>query len=141
MAGAAQPAPERRPRVLVAEDDPALRRLLDLRLRMDGFDVDTTEDGVQALEVALGAMGRPDILVCDIMMPRLSGLTVCRRLRENAATADMPIILLSARTVDSAIEEVVALGNVTFMNKPFNAVDLRERIQEVLDGRAAAKVE
>ena len=129
------------PRVLVAEDDAALRRLLELRLRMDGFDVTTAQDGQEAIDAVLAADVKPDILVCDIMMPRVSGLNVCRELRGRAASHSLPIILLSAHNLDPTIEAVLELGNIGFMNKPFNATELRERIREVLAQRAGAKVE
>ena len=141
MAQSSVPPQPKQPRVLVAEDDPALRRLLELRLKMDGFDVFTAEDGQEALELLEGGAALPDIVVCDIMMPRISGLNVCRQLRATASTRSLPVILLSAHNLDPGIEEVLTLGNIAFMNKPFNASDLRSRIMESLTLRAAATVE
>ena len=65
------------PRILVAEDDDSLRRLLELRLASDGFDVRCAEDGMEALEIVIKGW-LPDAVVCDVMMPRLSGLSVSR---------------------------------------------------------------
>jgi two-component system phosphate regulon response regulator PhoB len=127
-------------RVLIAEDDDALRRLLELRLHMDGFSVATAADGQQAIDQATTQDPPPDILLCDIMMPRVSGLNVCRELRARAGTREMPIILLSAHNLDSTIEAVMALGNIDFMNKPFDACELRERILSVLAQHAGAVV-
>ena len=127
--------------VLIAEDDDALRRLLELRLHMDGFAVATAGDGQQAIDQATTQDPPPDILLCDIMMPRVSGLNVCRDLRARPRTRDMPIILLSAHNLDSTIEAVMALGNIEFMNKPFDACELRERILRVLGQHAGARVE
>jgi two-component system phosphate regulon response regulator PhoB len=119
-----------RPRILVAEDDAALRRLLELRLDVDGYDVRSVVDGSDALDLIDD--WKPDAMICDVMMPRISGLTVCRELRARADYADLPIILLTARVFDSDIEDVVALGGITFVNKPFNASRLNTILQSVL---------
>ena len=109
----------RRPtRILVAEDDPALRRLIDMLLTNQGHEVLTVCDGADALE-AVGGWD-PDALIVDVMMPRLSGLSVCRELRAQPRFATVPIILLTARVFDEDIQEVMELGGIDFMNKPFN---------------------
>ncbi len=120
------------PRVLVAEDDPALRRLLELRLAVSDYDIRSAEDGAVAVATALE--WRPDILICDVMMPRMSGLTVCKTLRSDESFAAMPIILLTARVFDEDIEQVMALGGIGFMNKPFNLDELTRAIATALAG-------
>lgn len=120
----------RRARVLVAEDDPALRRLLELRLSVEAYDVRTVEDGADAL--AAVKEWPPDVLVSDVMMPRVSGLTVCRELRATDEFAGLPIILLTARVFDEDIEEVMRLGGISFMNKPFNLDELHANIEAAL---------
>jgi DNA-binding response OmpR family regulator len=105
------------PRVLVVEDDPALRRLLHLLLSTDGFVVSAAEDGIDGL--AACDSGTFDVIVCDVMMPRLSGLGLCRELRETRKST-IPVILLTARTFDEDVEMVMRLGGITFMNKPFD---------------------
>jgi CheY-like chemotaxis protein len=125
-----------RPKILVAEDDAALRRLLELRLDVDGYDVMSVADGNDAL-AAVKEWG-PNVLICDVMMPRLSGLTVCRELRADPAYAHLPIILLTARVFDADIEEVVALGEITFVGKPFNAAKLNQALSEILENQAVA---
>ncbi len=124
------PSATRRPRVLVAEDDPALRRLLELRLSVGDFDVRTVEDGSDALDAA--REWRPDVLVCDVMMPKVSGLTVCRELRDDADFNAMPIILLTARVFDEDIERVLMLGSISFMNKPFDLGELHRNIDAAI---------
>lgn len=119
-------------RVLVAEDDVALRRLIELRLGFDpGLEVTAVGDGRAALQAVDESL--PDILICDIMMPEISGLGVCRRLR--AAGITLPIILLSAQQRDEAVDKVIALGNIEFMNKPYDAAILREHIETALNHR------
>jgi two-component system, OmpR family, phosphate regulon response regulator PhoB len=121
---------ERRPRVLVAEDDDSLRRLLELRLMSYSYEVRSAADGVAALESLDG--WTPDVAVLDVMMPRLSGLSVCREMRERPETAAVPIILLTARYFDEDIQQVMDLGGVEYMSKPFDFVRLEESIQQLL---------
>ncbi len=105
-------------RILVAEDDPALRRLIDMLLSNQGFEVRTVIDGADALSVV--EEWAPDAFVIDVMMPRISGLTVCRELRASPRYATAPIVLLTARVFDEDIQQVVDLGGIEFMSKPFN---------------------
>lgn len=124
------PAEQRRPRVLVAEDDRSLRRLLELQLTVEGYDVRTVEDGNDAIDMVTS--WQPEVLLCDVMMPHVSGLTVCRQLRSRAATARLPIVLLTARCFDADIEAVLSLGGISFLGKPFNAGDLHATLRSVL---------
>ena len=129
------------PRILVAEDDDSLRRLLELRLASDGFDVRCAEDGMEALEIVIKGW-LPDAVVCDVMMPRLSGLSVCRELRAQAKTATCPIILLTARCFDEDIQAVMDLGGITYMVKPFDFAHLLKMLWSAVGltkpGNAAA---
>jgi CheY-like chemotaxis protein len=124
------------PRVLIVEDDSALRRLLELRLGVDGYETRSAGDGKEALEML--AIWVPDVMVTDVMMPRLSGLSLCRAARADARTAAMPIILLTALRFDNDMQEVVDLGGVTFMNKPFDAVALNAALAGALNSRPVA---
>ncbi|MFN2582127.1 MAG: response regulator transcription factor [Candidatus Dormibacteria bacterium] len=119
-----------RPRVLIAEDDDSLRRLLELRLSGSGFELRCAVDGADAL--AQMAAWRPDIVVCDVMMPRLSGLSVVRDMRTHDLTATVPVVLLTARCFDEDIQDVMSLGGVTYMGKPFEFDRLIERINALL---------
>jgi CheY-like chemotaxis protein len=120
-------------RVLIVEDDASLRRLLELRLSVDGYVTRTAEDGVDALEVL--ASWVPDVVVTDVMMPRLSGLSLSRAVRGDERTALIPIILLTALRFDSDMQAVVDLGGVTFMNKPFDAHSLNAALVAALPQR------
>jgi DNA-binding response OmpR family regulator len=124
------------PRVLIVEDDTSLRRLLEMRLSVDGYLTRSAGDGVEALEVL--ASWVPDVMVTDVMMPRLSGLSLCRELRRDPRTATMPVILLTARCFDSDMQQVIDLGGITFMNKPFDAGSLNAALVAALASRAAA---
>src|SRR5918996_5686529 len=82
-------------RVLVADDDPDILTVVKVNLELDGFELDTAVDGEDALQKATSHP--PDVIILDIMMPRMDGLTALHRLRSQASTASIPIILLTAR--------------------------------------------
>jgi two-component system, OmpR family, response regulator RegX3 len=117
-------------RVLVVDDEPALLDALGYALRSEGFDVATATDGEDAL-TALSA-DSVDLVVLDIMLPRLSGIEVCRRMRE---ASDVPIILLSAR--DAEVDRVLGLesGADDYVTKPFSMPELLSRVRAVLRRR------
>ena len=98
-----------RQRILIVEDDAALRRLLEIQLGAYGYDTRSAEDGADALDVLAGWI--PDLLLTDVMMPRLSGLSLCRAVRAEGRFAELPVILLTARCFDSDMQEVIDLGD------------------------------
>jgi len=118
-----------RPRVLVVEDDAALRKVLELRLGLEGFDVDTARDGQAGLEALDAAL--PDAVICDLMMPRVDGFGFCRVARERDDARDLPIIVLTARQKDGEIERLLELGDIIFMTKPFDAQLLTATLREL----------
>jgi two-component system, OmpR family, response regulator RegX3 len=117
-------------RVLVVDDEPALVDAVGYALRSEGFEVETAEDGEQALVVM--SENNVELVVLDIMLPRLSGIEVCRRLRE---ASDVPIILLSAR--DAEVDRVLGLesGADDYVTKPFSMAELLSRVRAVLRRR------
>jgi DNA-binding response OmpR family regulator len=114
-------------RILLVDDDPHLLIFLADQLRLDGFSVQTARDGQEALKRLEGAW--PDLLVVDLLMPRLDGLTLARRVK---ARADLPIIVLSA--IDTGDSKAEALEEVAedYITKPFHYPELRARINRVL---------
>ncbi len=115
-------------RVLVAEDDDQLRHFLELKFALDGFEVKCAADGIEALSLLQSF--EADVLVCDIMMPRMSGLTVCKEIRTGSTNRMLPVILLTARSIDEDIEEVLRLGKITYLAKPFDASSLTAAVIE-----------
>ncbi|MGB3769737.1 MAG: response regulator transcription factor [Rhodococcus sp. (in: high G+C Gram-positive bacteria)] len=115
-------------RVLVTDDDRAVRESLRRSLTFNGYTVDLATDGLDALEKV--AAERPDALVLDVMMPRLDGLEVCRRLRSTGD--DLPILVLTAR--DSVSERVAGLdaGADDYLPKPFALEELLARLRALL---------
>ncbi|MFQ6229894.1 response regulator transcription factor [Nocardia sp. NPDC002869] len=118
-------------RILVVDDDRAVRESLRRSLTFNGYTVDLAVDGIDALEKATA--DRPDALVLDVMMPRLDGLEVCRRLRSTGD--DLPILVLTAR--DSVSERVAGLdaGADDYLPKPFALEELLARLRALLRRR------
>ena len=126
-------------RVLVVDDDPVIARLLEVNLRLDGYEVETASRGEEALERA--AAGGPDLVILDVMMPGLNGWETCRRLREQPAFADTPVVFLSARAQDDDRGKGMALGSVAYVTKPFDPVRLMELVRRMLAGEDVAEGE
>ena len=131
--------PAGRHRVVVVEDDASLRRLLEMRLGAEGHTVRLAEDGSSGL--TLLREWRPDVVVSDVMMPRMSGLSLCRAIRADAGLRDLPVILLTARPFDSDVQEVLDLGGISFMNKPFDAGALLAALDESVHGRVTTSID
>ena len=114
--------------VLVAEDDRSVRESLVLALGVEGYDVEAVNDGAQALEAV--AADEPDVIVLDIMMPVLDGLTVCRRLR--AGKSRTPILMLTARHEVSDRVSGLDAGADDYLAKPFSLDELLARLRALL---------
>lgn len=114
-------------RVLVVEDDATVADVVCRYLARDGYDVERSGDGAEALELALA--DPPDLMVLDIMLPGMDGLTVCRRLR---ALAPVPVILLTARSDDADRIIGLELGADDYVVKPFSPRELVARVKAVL---------
>jgi signal transduction histidine kinase len=119
-----------RPLVLVADDEPDMRRFLVVQLS-DEYEVVEAADGLQAAEKAQQIL--PDIILLDLMMPHKDGLQVCRELREYAPTANIPIILLTARADEAVKFDALQKGANDFLAKPFSSVELFARIKNLIE--------
>jgi len=112
------------------------RNLLRLMLERAGFEISEAEDGLKAL--LMMAEQSPDVLLLDVMMPNMDGLTVCEKLRARPETAVLPIILLSARTSSEAVKAGMDAGATKYLSKPINRKELINTIHEVLQNIPAA---
>jgi two-component system, OmpR family, phosphate regulon response regulator PhoB len=118
------------PLILVVEDEEALRILLRYNLQSECYEVATAESGEEA-DLALRER-RPDLVLLDWMLPGLSGIELCRRWRARAATADLPIIMLTARGEEGERVRGLALGADDYVVKPFSLPELMARVKAVL---------
>src|SRR5206468_11236098 len=116
--------------VHVVEDEPDIRRLIVLHLERDGFRCRTAASGSDALREVKAAV--PDLVVLDLMLPELDGLEVCRRLRRDASTASVPIIMLTAKSDE--VDRIVGLevGADDYVGKPFSPKELVARGRAVV---------
>ena len=123
-------------RILIVEDEKKIARFLELELTHEGYEVDTAYDGRTGLEKALS--WQPDLMILDLMLPELSGIEVCRRLRHES---DLPIIMLPAK--DDVSDKVMGLdmGADDYMTKPFAIEELLARIRVGLKKRRASSTE
>lgn len=123
-------------RVLLVEDDRFLRRAAEAMLRRHGYDVLAAADGEEGLRLALAAP--PDVVLLDLVMPRLPGLEVLAALRADARTAHVPVIVLTNLGQDSDIERASRAGATAYFIKANTSLaSLVTRVQDVLANRAA----
>lgn len=116
-----------KPRVLVVDDEPQMVGIVAYALETQGFDVLTAYDGQQALDKIKAA--RPDLLVLDVMLPKVDGFEVCRRVRESTT---IPVILLTAKKEDEDVIQGLELGADDYITKPFNPREVALRAQALL---------
>ena len=117
-------------KILVVDDEVHILHVVSLKLRNAGYEVYTAQDGQEALETA--QIERPDLILTDYQMPRLGGLELCRRLKQIAATCEIPAIMLTARgfSLDKAAMEDA--GIQMCLSKPFSPRDLLEMVDNML---------
>ena len=120
--------------VLVVDDEPLTQDLLRLMLEPAGFRVSGADDGFEALRLI--EENKPDVMILDVMMPDMDGIEVCRTIRENAKTADLPIIMFSGKTHLNAVQEGLDAGANRYLAKPMSRMDLIQNLREVLSENA-----
>ena len=124
-----------RARVLVADDDSDLVRIVSAVLGDEGYEVQTVADGAAALKSVLDAP--PDLLVLDVGMPRLNGWEVCEILRRQSHTCEMPILFLTGRAEVRDQITAMQVGGSDHLRKPFQPEELREKVRTLLQARQA----
>ena len=120
-------------RILVVDDEPHIRRVLDAMLGREGFDVVLASEGVEALRAV--ASGSIDLVILDLYMPGANGLEVLAKIRTDPDNADTPVIILTAKGQDADREAAFAGGADDFLTKPFSPKKLVARIREILGAR------
>lgn len=117
--------------VLVVDDDPVIVTLLRVNFELEGWTVLSAANGEEGL--ALARAEHPDVVVCDVMMPRLDGLAVARTLRGDPATEQIPVLLLSAKAQGSDVTAGLAVAD-DYMTKPFEPLELLDRVGRLATG-------
>ncbi|MET0909024.1 MAG: response regulator [Ilumatobacteraceae bacterium] len=121
------------PVVMVADDDEDILELITFRLERSGYTVVQAHDGEEAWNLAQARP--PDLAVLDVMMPKLDGFELTRRLRAKPETERVPIILLTARAQDADVQQGFEAGADDYLRKPFSPQELRARVQAILGRR------
>lgn len=116
--------------IMLVDDEPNLRDLLRQMLEMGGFAVVEAEDGLEALEKLED--NTPDVMILDVMMPNLDGVSLCKKLRAGTAFAKLPIIMLSGKTQYRAVQEGLAAGANQYLCKPITIEELLQSVRALL---------
>lgn len=117
-------------RILIADDEPHIRRLVSFTLGKSGYEVLEASDGGAAVRVAKEE--KPDLILMDVMMPVMTGLDAVRALKSDPETADIPVVMLSAKSQKTEVAEGLDCGAAEYICKPFTPKDLVQRVGEIL---------
>jgi DNA-binding response OmpR family regulator len=124
------------PRVLIADDNPEGVELLEAYLSGTDYDIQTAHDGEETLRKVQDA--KPDLILLDVMMPKISGFEVCKRLKADAKTRDIVVLMVTALDQHSDIDRAVEAGTDDFLTKPINKTELLLRVKAALQSRQHA---
>jgi CheY-like chemotaxis protein len=123
-------------KLLIADDEIGIRSLVRMTLESDTYEILEASDGDEALVMALEHL--PELILLDVSMPGLSGLEVCRALKENPSTAAITVVLLTAMAQESDVAQGAAAGADDYFTKPFSPVALLQKVDEIFAGRSVA---
>lgn len=118
-------------KILVAEDERDIRELIVFSLQFAGFEVVSASNGAEAVELA--ASERPDLILMDVRMPRMTGYQACEAIKQIPETQNTPVIFLSAKGQESEIQEGLGAGATKYILKPFAPDDLTLQVKQVLE--------
>lgn len=128
----------RKTRVFVIDDEPKLARIVQVNLINAGFDVDVARDGVEALGLLTGGKIQPDVILMDIIMPRMDGFALLEKLKEHPDLKQIPVVLMTARSRDRDILEGQIRGAAAYLTKPISPNELLKVLREAL-GKAPSE--
>ncbi|MEW5986307.1 MAG: response regulator [Chloroflexota bacterium] len=116
--------------VLIVDDEPMARTLLRLMLVRAGYEVLEAENGMDALTIV--RRSPPDLILLDVMMPEMDGFAVCEAIRQDGRTADLPVVMLSAKTDVETISKGLQVGATKYLTKPITPESLTRHVREIL---------
>jgi len=117
-------------KILIADDEPNIVISLEFLMKREGFQVAVAADGAAALQTV--ATERPDLILLDIMLPKMDGFEICRQIRANPDWRDMKIVMLTAKGRETEVAKGLALGADAYVTKPFSTRDLAEQVRRLL---------
>jgi CheY-like chemotaxis protein len=123
--------------ILVAEDERDIRELINFTLMFAGHQVTLASNGAEAVEQAQGTLAagkKPDLIMMDVRMPKMTGYEACRHIKQIGDYKETPVIFLSAKGQDEEIQTGLDAGATAYILKPFNPDDLTRRVEEILRG-------
>jgi CheY-like chemotaxis protein len=120
-------------KVLVLEDDAAIRAMLEKLLTHDGYQVSSAADGLEGLMQL--EMDTPDIVLCDVMMPNLDGLSFTKAIKKNPSTKDVPVVFLTGKGDTGTMAAGISAGAKFYLTKPFSHADLLAKVKKALGAR------
>jgi DNA-binding response OmpR family regulator len=124
-------------RILVIEDDPATSRLVDYSLRHEGYEVLRASNGLEGIRMAVSEA--PDLVILDVMLPGLDGFEICHRLKGEAATARLPILMFSAKAQEIDKATGLKVGADEYLTKPAAPADIVATVQKLLAKKGLAE--
>jgi DNA-binding response OmpR family regulator len=122
------------PRILIVDDEPNIVLALELLMKREGYEIRTVGDGERAVEAA--ETFRPDLILLDVMMPRMDGFEVCQRIRADASLKDISIVMLTAKGREVEREKGLALGADLYITKPFSTREVVRKVKEMLAAKS-----
>ena len=124
------------PRILIVDDEPNIVLALELLMKREGYEIRTVGDGERAVEAA--ETFRPDLILLDVMMPRMDGFEVCQRIRADASLKGISIVMLTAKGREVEREKGLALGADLYITKPFSTREVVRKVKEMLASKSGA---
>ena len=123
--------------VLVADDSPVYVKVVEIMLEKGGYGIVTTMDGMSCIKTAKRL--KPHLILLDVIMPGMNGFEVCRILKQDVDTKDIPVIFVTANTDDDTLKNAYMAGGMDYVRKPLNRIELLARIKSVLDQKELAE--
>lgn len=118
-------------KVLVVDDEVFIRKMIEVRLKAAGVAVIEAENGIEGVKMA--SSERPDLIIMDVMMPKMDGFQACESIRSNPDISGTPILMLTARGQMVDVERAMALGILEYITKPFSPKELAEKVLGILN--------
>jgi DNA-binding response OmpR family regulator len=124
------------PRILIVDDEPNIVLALEMLMKREGYEIRTVGDGEKAVEAA--GTFRPDLILLDVMMPRMDGYEVCQRIRSDDSLKGIFIVMLTAKGREVEREKGLALGADLYITKPFSTREVVRKVREMLASKSEA---